>query len=82
MLVETHVEATVVGGGLQLDEPLKLPDSLRVRVAIVSPDDQAVPDDLRRERSTAAWQRIRERSRRVPIVSGERFTRDELHDRR
>lgn len=82
MLTETQIEATVVGGGLMLDTPLALPDRLRVRVAITRTAETSEVDEQRRARSTAAWQRIQERARRSPIVSGQMYTRDELHERR
>ncbi len=82
MLIETLVEATVVAGGLKLDAPLALPDRLRVRVAITRAAEASEADESRRARSVAAWQRIQERARRSPIVSGQLYTRDELHERR
>ena len=82
MLTETQVEATVVGGELKLDAPLALPDCLRVRIAITPADQVSEYDQQRQARSVAAWRRIQERARRSPIVSGQTFTRDELHERR
>ena len=38
--MKTQLEATVIGGGLQLDQQLTLPDQCRVRVEIVPLDDR------------------------------------------
>ena len=81
MLTESQVDATVVAGGLQLDEPLTLPESLRVRVAITPAVEGAEAEDLRRERQAVFKEWLR-RNKEQPINSGGwKFNRDELYER-
>ena len=82
LLTETLIDATVMRGELKLDVPLTLPDCLRVRIAISAAAVTSESDAQQRRKSVAAWQRIQERARCRPIVSGQTFSRDELHERR
>ncbi|MDA1016558.1 MAG: hypothetical protein O3A00_19140 [Planctomycetota bacterium] len=71
-------EATgiVLGGALQLDEQLTLPDHSRVRVAVETIEDAKT----RYREGLKAWKELCEAH---PIhAGGRRFTRDELHGRR
>jgi hypothetical protein len=73
--VKTEITATIVGGVLRPDEALALPEHTRVRVTIETIDDPA--------ESAVAWQALKERLRRRPVhAGGQRFSRDELHERR
>ena len=81
MLTESLVDATVVAGGLQLDEPLTLPERLRVHVAITPATEGADAEDLRRERQAVFKEWLR-RNKEQPINSGGwKFNRDELYER-
>lgn len=71
-----NLTATVVEEGLQLDAPLELPEESRVRV-IVEPLLKT------NEKWGAALQGLRDLQQNRPFGSGEnRYTRDELHERR
>lgn len=68
--------ATVLAGEIKLDDPIDLPDRSRVTVLIE-------PSSV----ETASWQeamtRLEELCRDHPVSSGgQRFSRDELHERR
>ncbi len=70
--------ATVVAGTLQLDEPLDLPEKSRVTVAVTPQEDEAT-----RQRRREAMKKFFESVDEVHFVSnGERFTREQLHERR
>lgn len=72
----SQVNATVVHGALQLDQPLPLPDQSRVRVQIEPIEEIGAGWPQR----FAAFQRLCDER---PIDSGgRRWTRDELHERR
>jgi hypothetical protein len=74
----TTVTATVIGGMLQPDESLHLPDQTRVRL-IVEP----ISDRLPKTTAQQAWEAIKARLRERPIhAAGLHYTRDELHERR
>jgi hypothetical protein len=67
---------TVVEGGLQLDQPITLPNQTKVNVT-VSSVGAAKADAL------AAWESLQARLTARPIHGGgKRYTRDELHERR
>ncbi len=73
--MNTQVNATVVGGGLQLDQQLTLPDQSRVRVEIEPLGDshsgfkQALED----------WKHLNQQH---PLhLGGQPFSRDELYER-
>ncbi len=72
----TETTGTVVAGVLTLDQPLDLPDQSRVRVAVE-------PIEGWRSRFGAgldAWKAFCEEH---PVhAGGQRYTRDELHERR
>ena len=69
--------ATVVNGTLQLDEPLELPEQSRVTL-VVTPQEDAATRQRRRE----AMQKFFALADEVHFVSdGEKFTRDQLHER-
>ena len=74
--MRTESRGTVVGGVLQLDQRIDLPDNSRVRVAI----EPMVEWRARFKAGLKAWQQV---CQARPIRSGgRRFTRDELHERR
>lgn len=70
------MNATVLDGGLELDEPVGFPDRYRVQVS-VEPLPAAEQD------WQAAFQAFQELCAERPIDSGgARFSREELHERR
>ena len=70
------MNATVLDGGLELDEPVGFPDHYRVQVS-VEPLPAAEQD------WQAAFQAFQELCAERPIDSGgARFSREELHERR
>ena len=72
--MSTEVTGTVLGGALNLDQPLSLPDQSRVRVTIQPLDAN---DGWRS--ALDALERLRKER---PIhAAGKRFTRDELYER-
>ncbi len=73
----THVTTgVVVDGTIQLHEPLDLPNQTAVSVTVEPLP--AMGDD-----PEAAWERTQQRLRERPIHGGgQRYTRDELHERR
>lgn len=78
--METTIDATVVDGALQLDEPVSLPDQSRVRVTVA---EQPLPHESEVARRLEVLKKFRAWSDAHPIFSdGERLTRDQLHDRR
>lgn len=73
--MSTQFSATVVDGLLRPDERLTLPDHTRVQLRIESIGEPRDP--------VAAWESIKARLTQRPIHGGgQRFTRDELHERR
>jgi hypothetical protein len=71
----TQVLATVVGGMLKPDQALPLAEHTRVQLTIEPLSDKRDP--------AGAWEALKARLRERPIHgSGQRFTRDELHERR
>jgi len=73
----TQVTATVVGGMLKPDQVLPLAEQSRVRLTIEPIDDWSP------EKARAAWESLQARLKDHPINSGgQRYTRDELHERR
>ncbi|GEM_PF-1519728 len=86
--------ATVVNGGLQMDEPLDLPDHSRVEVTIEAEStrtsEPAVPEGAAdsgvvtadRQKRRDAFERFRKLTEEHPFNSGGvRFTREELNER-
>ena len=74
----TQVTATLIGGMFRPDETIALPDQTRVRLT-VEPIQETPPKTTGQE----AWQAILERLKERPLhFGGQRFTRDELHERR
>ena len=72
----TQVTATVIGGMLKPDQSLPLADQSRVRLTI-EPIEDGSP-----EAALAAWEAIKARLRERPLhFGGQRYTRDELHER-
>lgn len=71
-----QVDATLINGAFQPDQLVPFPDLARVRLRVEAiADSVAVP--------LAAWQSIQARLQARPLhFGGERFTRDELHERR
>ena len=81
MLVETHVAATVVDGGLQLDAPLTLPNRCRVHV-FVEPVRGPIERAGSREEQRAALDSFLKRANESPIdTTDARFTREQLYER-
>lgn len=73
----TQVEATFIDGVLKPDQQLPLPDQTRVRLTI-EPIKERSP-----EKARAAWEAIKARLKEHPLhFGGQRYTRDELHERR
>jgi len=73
----TQVTATVVDGMLKPDQSLPLADRSRVRLTIEPMEDWSPATAI------AAWEAIKARLRERPLhFGGERYTRDELHERR
>jgi hypothetical protein len=73
----TQVTATVVDGMLKPDQELPLVDQSRVRLTIEPIEENSSAT------SVAAWEAIKARLRERPLhFGGERYTRDELHERR
>lgn len=73
--MKTQLEATVIGGGLQLDEQLSLPDQCRVRVEIVPLADSRA----RFQQALQAWKELVQQ--RPLHLGGQRFNRDDLYER-
>ena len=74
--MQTSFSGTIFSGGIQLDQRVELADECRVHVTIV-------PIDQSRTRWDQALQALDQLRATNPIRSGgERFTRDELHERR
>ena len=70
----TKLAATVIDGTLVFEEPLQLPNKCRVTVTIQIPD--AVAD------CHSAFKAFQKYANEHPVDSGgQRFTRDELHER-
>ena len=75
--MNTQVEATFTNGVLKPDQPLPLADQTRVRLTIEPIEEWS------REKAMAAWEAILQRLKEHPLhFGGQRFTRDELHERR
>jgi hypothetical protein len=73
----THVTATVVNGMLKPDEALPFAEQSRVRLTIQPIEDWS-PEGAR-----AAWESLKAQIREKPLhFGGQRYTRDELHERR
>ena len=73
--MKTDLTATVIGGSLELDAPLALPDKSRVRVTV----EWLTETNEGWQTALTALDRLR---RERPIrAQGLRFTRDELHER-
>lgn len=75
--MSTQVTATFTNGILKPDQSLPLPDQTRVKLTI-EPIQELSP-----EAALAAWEAIKTRIRERPLhFGGQRYTRDELHERR
>ena len=73
--MKTNFNATVVNGGLKLDEPLDLSENSRVRVTVV-------PVNQTRQQWLQALDALEKLRENRPISSGGmKFSRDELHER-
>ena len=73
--MKSEITGTIVGGALQLDERIDLPDNSRVRVAVEPLEEWRAKFQTGLE----AWRRV---CQQRPVNSGgRRFTRDELHER-
>jgi len=70
------ITGVVMGGGLQLDQPISLPDQTMVSVTVH-------PLPSTKAKAIAAWEALQARLAARPIHGGgKRYTRDELHERR
>jgi hypothetical protein len=75
--MSTQVTATFVNGMLKPDQTLPLADQTRVKLTI-EPIQEWSP-----EAALAAWEAIKSQLRERPLhFGGQRYTRDELHERR
>jgi hypothetical protein len=73
----THVSATWTGGIFKPDEELPLADETRVRLTIEPIENWSPTASLN------AWEAIKAGIEKKPLhFGGQRFTRDELHERR
>jgi hypothetical protein len=73
--MQTSFSGIVLGGELQLDQQVPLADQSRVHVTVV-------PVEQNRGRWSQALSALEELRKISPINSaGERFTRDQLHER-
>jgi predicted DNA-binding antitoxin AbrB/MazE fold protein len=73
----TQITATFVNGMLKPDQTLPLADQTRVKLTI-EPIQQSSP-----EAALEAWEAIKAQLRERPLhFGGQRYTRDELHERR
>ena len=74
------LNATVVNGTMQFDEPLSLPEHSRVSVTVTS-NEQPRSDEV--SRRIEAVKKFRAWSDANPLFDdGERLTREQLHERR
>ena len=77
--VNTQLEATVVDGTLELDQPVELPNQTRVRV-FVEPVSALV--NLTNRGRETGWAAMKRRIQERAIHAGRmHYTRDELHER-
>jgi hypothetical protein len=75
--MSTQVTATFVGGMLKPDQALPLAEQARVKLTI-EPLGEWSP-----ETALAAWEAIKARLQKRPLhFGGQRYTRDELYERR
>ena len=75
--MSTQVTATFVNGMLKPDQALPLADQSRVRLTIEPIEDWSPATAL------AAWEAIKARLRERPLhFGGQRYTRDDLYERR
>lgn len=73
--MKTETTGTIIGGVLQLDQNIDLPDNSRVHVSV----EQLKEWRPRFQVGLKAWKKL---CRDLPINSGSRhYTRDELHER-
>ena len=73
-MMKVSISATVVGGGLELDEPIGFPDHYRVQVSV-----EPLPASEQDWR--VAFQAFQDLCDKRPINSGgARFSREELHE--
>lgn len=73
----TQVTATFVNGMLKPDQPLPLADQARVKLTIEPIEAWS------QEGALAAWESLKAMIRERPLhLGGNRYTRDELHERR
>jgi len=71
--MRNELMATVVGGKLNLDQKLSLPDQTRVRLTIETIASQ--PSGIQ------AWESLKARLQQRPVHRAKFFTRDELYRR-
>ena len=81
--MKKEVSGTLVDGVVQLDEAVDLPNDSRVQVSLEPVTDQATAAPFDPAASRAAFEAFRKRCTERPVHSdGERFSPDELHERR
>jgi len=75
--MSTEVIATFENGVFKPETPVECVDHSRVRLTV-----EPIKAELTHEDRQAAWERSKQNIQQFPVHSqGERFTRDELHDR-
>lgn len=75
--MSTEVIATFENGVFKPETPVECVDHSRVRLTV-----EPIKAELTHEDRQAAWERFKQNIQQFPVHSqGERFTRDELHDR-
>jgi hypothetical protein len=73
-----QITGTVIDGGLELDQPVKLPNNTRVSVTV-----KAVAPAVPAAQTEAGWSAWKRRITERPVhAAGLHFSRDELHERR
>jgi hypothetical protein len=72
-----QITGTVIDGGLELDQPVKLPNNTRVSVTV-----KPVPLGVSAAQTEAGWPAWKRRIQERPFhAAGLYFSRDELHER-
>ena len=73
----SQVTATFTNGVLKPDQALPLADQTRVKLTIEPIEEKS------HETALAAWEALKAQIKEKPLhFGGQRFTRDELHERR
>ncbi|MHC4876237.1 MAG: hypothetical protein ACYTGL_07050 [Planctomycetota bacterium] len=81
--MKKEVSGTLVDGVVQLDEAVDLPNNTRVQISLEPVADQPDSAPFDPAAARAAFESFRRRCTERPVHSdGERFSRDDLHERR